>query len=198
MARNITCWNCGKVVNATVFCPQCERIQPCDMSKNPFEVLGVAPSITVDHDLLTATFFELSRLTHPDFFGAASSLEQTYSLEQSAQINDAYRRLSSFHGRVTAYLDSHDLTGALEAWKPPPALLMQVLEWNEEIDELDGKSIEGREKSLTRLRAEVSKVHEETIKAVSEYSEAADQRLLDMVGRIQYIARLKERLEQHS
>ena len=198
MSQTTTCWNCGNAAELTVFCPDCDTIQPCVLSKNPFQVFGMIPAITLDHEELTAAFFDLSRRTHPDFFGAASAREQAYSLEQSAQINDAYRRLSSFHGRVTAYLESHDLTGALEAWKPPPALLMQVLEWNEEIDELDSKSEEGREKALTRLRADVSAVHEETVQAVSEYSEAADQRLLDMVGRIQYIARLKERLEKHS
>ena len=198
MAQQKACWNCGEAPQRSVFCSSCGRIQPCDHSQNPFDVFSIEPTISLDREELTSAFFALSRSTHPDFFGSASAQEQAFSLEHSAQINDAYRRLSSFHGRVTAYLESHDLTEAIDAWKPPTSLLMQVLEWNEELDELAGKNPESRQKALGRLRDEVGRIHEETVRAVSEYKEGADERLLDMVGRIQYIARLKERIEQSS
>ena len=198
MPHQTNCWNCGGPVATAIFCPACDRIQPCDESRNPFDVLGLQPSISSDNEELTAVFFELSRRTHPDFFGAASAEEQSYSLQQSAQVNDAYRRLSSFHGRVTAFLDAHQLTEELEAWKPPGSLLMQVLEWNEELDELESLAGDEKARRLERLRGEVDAVHEETVAVVSEFSEGADERLLDMVGRIQYISRLKERIEQIS
>ena len=117
--------------------------------------MGIEPSLSLDEDALTTRFFELSRQFHPDFFGHASPEEQAYSLAHSASLNDAYRALQSFKGRVEGYLEAHGLGEALTDWRPPANMLMQVLEWNEELDDLSELEGVAKEERLARLRNEV-------------------------------------------
>jgi len=210
MTRPSECWHCAAPYSSSwPFCQACNRLQPCPEGGNAFEILGISPALTIDEGALTSRFFELSRQFHPDFFGNASPEEQEFSLAHSARLNDAYRGLQEFKGRVDAYLEAMGLGDALGEWKPPASMLMQVLEWNEELDDLAGQESGERENSLARLRDEVRASREDILEGISQMAASPEQQetqhqkdspvareLLDMVGRIQYISRLLERVEQ--
>jgi molecular chaperone HscB len=209
MTRPSECWHCVTPFSSSwPFCAVCNRLQSCPDGGNAFEILGISPSLSIDEGALTSRFFELSRQFHPDFFGHASPEEQAYSLAHSARLNDAYRGLQGFKGRVDAYLEAFGLGDALEAWKPPASMLMQVLDWNEELDELAGRGPTERETALARIRGEVRSSREAILEAIPQMAASSEslggqhqkdspvtKELLDMVGRIQYISRLLERIE---
>ena len=172
--------------------------------------MGLPADILLDESVLSSRFFELSRNFHPDFFGSASPQEQGYSIAHSARLNDAYRQLKTFPGRVEALVRSAGLSLEGANWKPPGGLLMQVLEWNEEMDELS--EVEGvRASQAAKLSQVIGAEREGVLGEMKEIGIALRERnetgwseeknglaesLLDSLGRFQYIARLMERVSR--
>ena len=58
-----------------------------------FELFGLSPSFEVDRTLLEQRYRELQRSVHPDRFASAGDRERLQSVQQAAQINEAYRTL---------------------------------------------------------------------------------------------------------
>src|SRR5215467_76616 len=143
------CWSCGDM-RAAHFCSACGKVQP-PAPVDYFTFYGLPRKLNVDVSRLEKEFYALSRKLHPDLYSQSDSREQTWSLEKSSQLNDAYRTLKDPIKRTEYLLRLEGVeleeqskqatekarhTGELKKQAVPPDLLEEVFELNMHLEEL--------------------------------------------------------------
>src|SRR5438309_860928 len=147
-----TCWSCG-TMRAEHFCSACGKVQP-PVPVDYFTFFGLPRKLSVEVTGLEREFYQLSRKLHPDLYSGAEAREQQWSLEQSSQLNDAYRTLKDPIKR-TEYLlrlegveleeqskqatDKARASGELKKQVVPPDLLEEVFDLNMHLEELQAQ-----------------------------------------------------------
>jgi molecular chaperone HscB len=137
-------------MRAAHFCSACGKVQP-PVPVDYFTFFGLPRKLNVDLGNLEKEFYTLSRKLHPDLYSGAEPREQEWSLEQSSQLNDAYRTLKDPIKR-TEYLlrlegveleeqsksatEQARSTGEVKKQVVPPDLLEEVFNLNMELEEL--------------------------------------------------------------
>jgi molecular chaperone HscB len=115
-----------------------------------FSFFGLLAKMNIDTAQLEREFYKLSRKLHPDLAARHGEREQAWSLEQTSQLNDAYRTLKDPIAR-TEYLmklegvqleeqsktatDTARETGGTKKQVVPPELLEEVFELNMQLEE---------------------------------------------------------------
>jgi molecular chaperone HscB len=177
----LECRTCG--AGAPVdehFCPQCSRILGLGRHGDFFSFFGLPRKLTIAPDELERRFRELSRKFHPDYYYNATPAERLASLERSSYLNDAYRALRTPATRIEHLLAIEGLPstkseGESGAAKVPPALLEEVFELNEELDQIREQRESGAEPAALASRIEAARApiehkreeHERQIEALS-------------------------------
>jgi molecular chaperone HscB len=163
-----------------------------------FEIFGLPPKLAIEPLELERRFHRLSREHHPDFHTTQSPEERERALRMSALLNDAYRTLRDPTRRVGYLLRSNGLEP--DGSRVPQALLAEVFEINEELDEVraarqrgeDVAEVEGRLRglleSIGRKRAEYDR---ELLEAGARWDAVVD-RSDDEQQRRQRLAELAE------
>ena len=131
----MTCWSCtADVLEGTVFCPSCRKIQPVGRNEDHFSLLGVAREFAVDVPDLERRFRDLSRQLHPDRFARAEPRERRLSLERATRLNDAFRSLKDWRQRAAQLLRLAG-TDVFQEGRTfaDPDFLEEQLEWREEL-----------------------------------------------------------------
>jgi molecular chaperone HscB len=144
-----TCWSCG-TMRAERFCTACGKVQP-PVPVDYFTFFGLPRKLHIDVPALESEFYQLSRKLHPDVYSGADAREQEWSLEQSSQLNDAYRTLKDPIKR-TEYLlrlegveleqqsktatEEARASGEVKKQVVPPDLLEEVFELNLQLEQL--------------------------------------------------------------
>jgi len=173
-----TCWSCG-VMRAEHFCSACGKVQP-PVPVDYFTFFGLPRKLNVDVPNLEREFYQLSRKLHPDLYSRADTREQEWSLEQSSQLNDAYRTLKDPIKR-TEYLlrlegveleeqsktasDEARATGQVKKQVVPPDLLEEVFDLNLQLEELRMQKKLGEDdpaliEEIGRQKLELEEKHE--------------------------------------
>ncbi len=144
-----TCWSCGDM-RAAHFCSACGKVQP-PVPVDYFTFFGFPRKLNIDAAILEREFYELSRRLHPDLCARGDPREQEWSLEQSSQLNDAYRTLkdpikrSQYLLRLEGFqleeqsktaTEKARATGQIKQQVVPPDLLEEVFELNMELEQL--------------------------------------------------------------
>ena len=177
----LECRSCG--AGAPVdehFCPQCSRILALGRHGDYFAFFGLPRKLTIAPDDLERRFRELSRKFHPDYYYNAAPAERLASLERSSYLNDAYRALRVPATRIEHLLAIEGLPstkseGESGAAKVPPALLEEVFELNEELDEIREQREAGAEPTTLASRLDAARApierkreeHERQLEALS-------------------------------
>ena|SRR5688572_11872565 len=177
----LECRTCG--AGAPVdehFRPQCSRILGLGRHGDFFSFFGLPRKLTIAPDELERRFRELSRKFHPDYYYNATPAERLASLERSSYLNDAYRALRTPATRIEHLLAIEGLPstkseGESGAAKVPPALLEEVFQLNEELDEIREQRESGAEPAALASRIEAARApiehkreeHERQIEALS-------------------------------
>jgi molecular chaperone HscB len=172
------CWSCG-TMRAEHFCSACGKVQP-PVPVDYFTFFGVPRKLNIDVPALEREFYQLSRKLHPDLYSVADPREQEWSLEQSSQLNDAYRTLKDPIKR-TQYLlrlegveleeqsksatDQARATGQVKKQVVPPDLLEEVFDLNMQLEELRmqkkmGEDDPGLIEEIGRQKVELEQKHE--------------------------------------
>src|SRR5262245_3026485 len=116
-----------------------------------FEVFGLPRMLAIDLAALEKKFHELSRKYHPDYFSTASSFEKTQAVRMTALLNDAYRTFRHPVRRVEYLLSLYGFKA--DGSKVPQALLMEVFEINEQLEEV--KAGRASVEEIDSLRAQI-------------------------------------------
>src|SRR5579863_10282151 len=178
LAAEQNCWSCGDM-RAAQFCQSCGRVQP-PKPVDYFTFFGLPKKLNIDTAALEREFYELSRRLHPDLCANGEPREQEWSLEQSSQLNDAYRTLKDPIKR-TQYLlqlqgihleeqsksatEAARVSGDLKKQVVPPDLLEEVFELNLQLEELRQLKKAGEDdpaliEEIGRQRLELEEKHE--------------------------------------
>ena len=157
----LECRNCGAGVPLDEhFCGQCDRILALGRHGDYFSFFGFPRRLSLDAQTLERRFRELSRKFHPDYFYNAAPAERLASLERSSYLNDAYRALRNPSARIEHLLAIEGLPPAKSdgsSVKVPPALLEEVFELNEELDQIRESREEGGDREVLRRRLEAAR-----------------------------------------
>jgi molecular chaperone HscB len=108
------------------------------MARDFFEILGVDRKYHVATTKLEQRYLELSKQLHPDRFAKASPRERLSAVQKTTDLNDAWRVLRDPVKRATYLLKLEGLDVAdekLQSVKADPALLMDMMEKNEQLSE---------------------------------------------------------------
>src|SRR3954467_5849676 len=129
---------------------------------SPFEVLGVPALFALDESELEKRHRDLSKALHPDRYAGRSSSERREALSRAISVNEAFRRLRDPISRAEALLSQlgREVTESNQP-KPPPALLLQVMEQREAL-------------SVARRAGDRNKVESIAAHASSRAEEAAE------------------------
>ncbi len=203
----LICWSCNEWPGGPLFCANCGKIQQLPRGADYFSLFGLPRKLQMDTAELEKRFHELSWKLHPDNFVRATERERALSLEDSSQLNDAYRTLREPVARVEYLLALEGMRKEGEQkQQAPPELLEEVFELNESLDELrETKASGGSTESLrTRLEAagksfqeKLGEVDAELAAVFGEWDAALDRRA-DDAARKKLMGRMNELLNRRS
>ena len=135
MSAERNCWNCGQSNQESLFCPNCNALQP--PPTDYYALLGLERKLNLSLDDLQRRFYELSRQLHPDRFMRKAEAERQYSLDASSILNDAYRALKDPVRRAQYVLSQEGFDiGEQRSKDVPPELLEEVFELNMALEEM--------------------------------------------------------------
>jgi molecular chaperone HscB len=162
-----------------------------------FEVLGVPRAYHIDHADAESRFHTLSKQWHPDRFAKASRREHLEALSRSRDLNDAWRVLKADVKRAEYLLklEGIDISDEKSASvKPDAALLMRIMELNEQLAEADAPT-------QRALFVEVAQLRERAIQEVDrdfQRYEAGDRSVLPALAQSLIAMRYYARFGEHA
>jgi molecular chaperone HscB len=115
-----------------------------------YAVFGLPRKLALDEEALRQRFYELSRLYHPDFHQTGTAAERAVALGASAEVNRAYRALRDPLARLEHVIALEE--GARDKRAAPAALLAEMLEVQEVLEEVKAAGLD--EEARQRLREE--------------------------------------------
>lgn len=121
---------------------------------HPFEILGLAPSFALDPSVLEQRQRELNRALHPDRHAGKSPAERRQALSRAMDINLAYRTLRDPASRAEALFALLGAPSTRESTISDPALLMEMMEQREALEEARRARDHGRLQAIGRAMAE--------------------------------------------
>lgn len=103
---------------------------------NEFDVFGIPVKYNIDPVDLGEKFRRAQVTIHPDRFVGRPELEKTLAAKHSLQINEAYQTLKDPVKRAAAYLKALglDVPGENGQTVSHPTLLLQVMQWQEDLE----------------------------------------------------------------
>ena len=189
----LTCWSCGDM-RAAHFCSACGKVQP-PLPVDYFTFFGLPRKLNLDVAALEKEFYELSRRLHPDLNVLFDKKEQEWSLEQTSQLNDAYRTLKDPIRRTEYLLQLEGIeleeqsksatekaraTGQVKKQVVPPDLLEEVFELNLQLEELRAQKKLGEDdpaliEELGKQKLELEEKQEALLSELKSYWHQWDQ-----------------------
>lgn len=104
---------------------------------DPFEILGLDARFDLAKSELESRQRELSKVLHPDRFAVSSASERRVALNRAMSVNEAVRLLKDpvarGHALLKRLLTQGQTSGELPEVRVSSALLMEVMEWREEL-----------------------------------------------------------------
>ena len=105
------------------------------LSLNYYEIFNIPTEFKIDLKNLHDRYGEIQKSIHPDRFTAATKVEKEQSLIKSTEINEAYQTLKNNLLRAKYLIGLHHENEPLPL---SSAFLMQQMEWEEELEEIEG------------------------------------------------------------
>lgn len=129
------CTSCGAGLETPLACGDCGTMMTPSTEASPFSVVGLDVAYTLDERDLAQRVRKVARLVHPDFFAAAGPTMRALAEAHGARLNEAHEILRDDVRRAD-WIVRH-LGGPSEETERqmPQSFLLEVLEWNEALDE---------------------------------------------------------------
>ena len=167
------CPSCGAALETPLCCTSCGTLFPVAGEPDPFELLGVPRKFDLDKALLRRRLRTLSRRMHPDFFGTAGDQQRALAERNTAALNEAYEELSGDLRRADGLVRRLGGPDEQAERQMPQEFLMEVMEWNESLEELRSAEPSTEPPSggpaageLDSLEAQLNDRHDQTLAEV--------------------------------
>lgn len=130
-----TCRHCAAFLESLLVCTACRALQPVEGEPDPFRLLGYERTQRLDEREVERCVLRLSRLVHPDVFAVASPEERALAERNTALLNRAREVLVDPVRRADLLVRSLGGPADDEERQMPQEFLLEVLEWNEALEE---------------------------------------------------------------
>lgn len=168
------------------------------LQQNYFELFGLEPGFDIDPQYLAERFRELQRQVHPDRFASASDQERLLSVQQAAQVNEAYQTLKSPLPRARYLLELLGVSMNDRDTTMDPLFLMEQIELREALEAVRGKSDPFA--ALMALRDTIEAKERAFIASLGAAFASADAAALEgarvTVRKMQFMVRLNSEVEE--
>jgi len=129
------CARCSAELETPLGCSACGALAVLADDPGPFAVLGIDPAYAIDPQELRRRLVRFSRMTHPDFFATADEEQRLRAERATALLNEAYATLSDDVARADHLVETLGGPDENVERAMPQEFLMEVLEWNETLEE---------------------------------------------------------------
>ncbi|MFT4523834.1 MAG: molecular chaperone HscB [Bacteroidia bacterium] len=165
------------------------------MAQNHFEHFGLPISFQLDLDALRKAFLRITRTSHPDFF-AGDEKEYDAALVRSSYNNLANKVLYDERMRIAYVLELKGV-GVGQDDKLDPMFLMEMMDWNDRIEEVeqstDGADTKALQRDFNDMMLEFTQELHEAMKRCDEAeNEAALLEIKNIYLKQKYLLRLNE------
>lgn len=168
------------------------------LQQNYFELFGLEPGFELDLQNIAERYRDLQRAVHPDKFANASDQERRLSVQQAAQINEAYNTLKSPLARARYLLELNGITLDDNDTAMDPMFLMEQMELRESLAAVRGQS--DPFVALMSLRDTIEAKEKGFIASLAEAFAGGEQGALegarDTVRKLQFMQKLLQELEE--
>lgn len=148
------------------------EITHSEKKRTAFDILTMPIHMDVDLVLLNHQYHQAQRLYHPDRWVGKTDFEKRKAADMAIQINQAYGILKDPRLRATEILKTQDiiLPEDQEQTKQDPDLLMEMMEWQERIEECHtDHGIEAIKKGIQEALTIKQRAFEENISLETYY-----------------------------
>ncbi len=170
---------------------------------NYFTLYHLPVTFRPDQAAVKNTFYELSRLYHPDRFAQAGGAELAEALRMAAVNNEAYKTLKSSDATMAYILKLNGLVEDEEKYALPPAFLMEMMDINEAISEYETapENEDARQMAINSLNEQLELWEDATELLVQRFEQGEKEKELllqikDQYFRKKYLLRIKERIDK--
>lgn len=149
-----SCQDCGATLTSSIVCLSCGALQrrPGRAAADPFAVFGLAPRFSLDRRALRKRLLELQRAVHPDFFATRGPEARSAAEDATSQLNRAFEVLNDEQQLGDELVRRLGGPSQDEERQMPQTFLMEVLEWNEVLDEARAQGAGADAAALADLR----------------------------------------------
>ena len=165
-----------------------------EKSSNYFTLFAIPVSFEVDLSELSQRYLKLQKAVHPDKYSNASEQERLYSVQQTAQLNDAYNVLKKPLLRARYMLELHDVNlNHDNTTIKDTGFLMQQMELRESI-EASKVNVDGLEEALDHID-DLYGIQLQKIKIMFSVDAPEYEKLADRVRKLQFYSKLREEVD---
>lgn len=159
-----------------------------------FTLFQLPGNFTIDLTQLGLRYQELQRSYHPDKFASATETERLQSIQQAAEINDAYQTLKHPLRRAEYILKQHGVIVNNELnTMHDTAFLMEQLELREQLDEIEQKQ---DHQQLMQFKQHVNQINTNLYHHVAEQLQSEQWTpAVATVQKLQFLNKLLQQIE---
>ena len=145
-----------------------------------------------DKQLLSKKYIQLQRLNHPDYHVGSNEIYQQDALDNSANINAAYKTLKDDQATLAYFLELKGYLSAEDKYDLPQTFLMEMMELNEELSFMTKQ--EASEMIVKHENQLLSNVLDILNQPEADYTQVQFQLLRDYYFKKKYLLRILDRL----
>ncbi|MBI5365321.1 MAG: hypothetical protein HZA53_19245 [Planctomycetes bacterium] len=134
------CPHCQAAIETPLACAACGTVLDPIGDTTPYELLGLPLAWSIDPSELKKRLARYGRLVHPDFFAQAPDEERERAEQASARLNAAHALLADDTARADWLVEHLGGPRSENERELPRAFLLEVLDWNEELEALSAGS----------------------------------------------------------
>jgi molecular chaperone HscB len=183
--------------------PSTSDRQPTGAGVDPFAIFGLAPTFELDRKALRKRLLELQREAHPDFVANQGSDARAAAEDSATRVNAAFellddRRLLADHLVKRLGGPSQD-----DDRRMPQEFLLEVLEWNEALDDARAAGARADRGALGELQLRLAAAREDALTALTrelvplpEHASARLQSARQALNALRYVDRALEEVDR--
>lgn len=139
------CPACHTSLETPLACGACGALIEVEGALDPFVIFGLERGWQVDRAALSKRLLRFGRMVHPDYYAAAGQAARALAERNTAALNEAHGLLDNDFQRADWLVRALGGPSESDERQMPQAFLMEVLEWNETLDDARGAALDSAE-----------------------------------------------------